>query len=112
MIVEYRMNLRLLPLAFLLGLLSACASMPPPQVQRAERLPNTATAGSPGVLQERLPEAIGGDGPRAVIRRGSGAPKNSRRWTRAMFELPVHWKNRKPRSGWWLGAFCMLGQCR
>ena len=30
---ESRMNLRLLSIAFLLGLLSACASMPPPQVQ-------------------------------------------------------------------------------
>ncbi len=70
------MNLRLLSIAFLLGLLSACASMPPPQVQRAARLPNTAPAPAAGIAQERLPDALGGDGPRAVIRRGSGAPIN------------------------------------
>jgi general secretion pathway protein D len=70
-----RMNLRLLSIAFLVGLLSACASMPPPQVQRADRLPNTTGPAPGGIQAERLPDAIGG-GPRPVVRRGSGSPIN------------------------------------
>ncbi len=69
------MNLRLFPIALLLGLLAGCASAPQPQVRHADRLPG-AQAGSDGIARERLPETMGNTGPAPVIRRGSGAPIN------------------------------------
>jgi general secretion pathway protein D len=67
------MNVRPFLAAAMLGLLAACAGMPAPQMQRAQQLPGTQPA---GVHAERLPETMGGDGPRPVIRRGAGAPIN------------------------------------
>jgi general secretion pathway protein D len=67
------MNVRPFLATALLGLLAACASMPPPQIQRADQLPG-AQAGS--VRAESLPETMGNAGPRPVIRRGAGAPIN------------------------------------
>ncbi len=67
------MNVRPFLAPILLGLLAACASVPTPQMQRAERLPG-AQAGS--VRTDALPESIGNDGPRPVIRRGASAPIN------------------------------------
>ncbi len=71
------MNVRPFLATAVLGLLAACASMPPPQMQRADRLPG-AQAGTPadGVRTGNLPESMGSAGPRPVIRRGSAAPIN------------------------------------
>ena len=69
------MNARPFAVAVLLSLLAACASMPPPQMQRADRLPG-AQAGSDGIRNERLPESLGNRGPQPVIRRGSASPLN------------------------------------
>ncbi|HWS78329.1 MAG TPA: type II secretion system secretin GspD [Thermomonas sp.] len=67
------MNVRPLFATVMLGLLAACASSPSPQIQRAAQLPG-AQAGA--VRSESLPETMGNDGPRPVIRRGAGAPIN------------------------------------
>ena len=67
------MNVRPFLATAVLGLLAACASLPPPQMQRADQLP-AAQAGS--VRSESLPEAMGNAGPRPVIRRGAGVPIN------------------------------------
>ena len=67
------MNVRPFLAVVLLGLLAGCASVPSPQIQRAERLPG-AQAGS--IQGETLPESMGSDGPRPVIRRGASAPIN------------------------------------
>jgi general secretion pathway protein D len=67
------MNVRPFLATAVLGLLAACASMPSPQVQRADQLPG-AQAGA--VRAESLPETMGNAGPRPVIRRGAGAPIN------------------------------------
>ena len=69
------MNVRPFAIAAMLSLLAACASMPPPQMQRAERLPDTQ-AGRDSIRNERLPESMGKRGPQPVIRRGSAAPIN------------------------------------
>lgn len=65
------MNLRPFLIALMTALLAACASLPPPQMRHADRLP-----GADGVQQERLPEAFGNSGPMPVIRRGSSATIN------------------------------------
>lgn len=67
------MNVRPFLATAVLGLLAACASVPPPQIQRADRLPG-AQAGS--VRTESLPDSMGNAGPRPVIRRGSASPIN------------------------------------
>ncbi len=71
------MNLRPFPIAMIsalmIALLAACASIPPPQVRHAARLPGTQ---ADGVQRERLPEVMGNNGPLPVIRRGSSAPIN------------------------------------
>ena len=67
------MNVRPFLATAVLGLLAACASVPPPQIQRADQLPG-AQAGS--VRSESLPETMGNAGPRPVIRRGAGTPIN------------------------------------
>ncbi|MDI1254251.1 type II secretion system secretin GspD [Thermomonas sp.] len=69
--MEFRMNLRPFLIALMTALLAACASLPPPQMRHADRLP-----GADGVQQERLPEAFGNSGPMPVIRRGSSATIN------------------------------------
>ncbi len=69
------MNLRPFLIALMTALLAACASMPPPQVRHADRLPG-AQAGTEGVRQDHLPESMGNSGPLPVIRRGSSAPIN------------------------------------
>jgi general secretion pathway protein D len=66
------MNVRPFLATALLGLLAACASMPPPTIQRADQLPGSQ-AGGP---TEAVPETMGKSGPRPVIRRGSAAPIN------------------------------------
>ncbi|QIL21473.1 type II secretion system secretin GspD [Thermomonas sp. HDW16] len=67
------MNVRPFLATVMLSLLAACASMPPPQMQRAERLPSE----QPGsVRSQALPETMGNDGPRPIIRRGAGTPIN------------------------------------
>ena len=67
------MNVRPFLATAVLSLLAACASVPPPQIQRADRLPG-AQAGA--VRTETLPETMGNAGPRPVIRRGAGVPIN------------------------------------
>ena len=67
------MNVRPFLATVVLSLLAACASMPSPQMQRADQLPGTQAS---GVRSESLPESMGNAGPRPVIRRGSGAPIN------------------------------------
>jgi general secretion pathway protein D len=69
------MNLRSLMIALMTAMLVACASLPPPQVRHADRLPG-AQVGTGGIQQERLPEAFGNSGPMPVIRRGSSATIN------------------------------------
>ena len=77
------MNLRPILIAGLVGLLAACASNPQPQIRHADRLPagqagqQAGDAGSDvaGIRKEVL-EELGRDGPKPVIRRGSGAPIN------------------------------------
>lgn len=71
------MNVRPFLATAVLGLLAACAGMPPPQMHRADRLPG-AQGGSPvdGVRTETLPASMGTAGPRPIIRRGSAAPIN------------------------------------
>ena len=69
------MNLRPLMIGLMTALLVACASLPPPHVRHAARLPG-AQAGAGGIHQERLPEAFGHSGPMPVIRRGSSATIN------------------------------------
>ena len=63
------MNVRPFLATIMLGLLAACASMPPPQMERAEHLPSAQS----GVRTESLPDTLGGDGPRPVIRRGGAS---------------------------------------
>ena len=67
------MNARPFLATVMLGLLAACASMPSPQMQRAERLPGSQSG---DVRTESLPESMGNDGPRPVIRRGAGTTIN------------------------------------
>jgi general secretion pathway protein D len=67
------MNVRPFLAAAVLGLLAACASLPPPQIQRADQLPGAQAEGG---RSESLPDAMGNAGPRPVIRRGAGAPIN------------------------------------
>ena len=67
------MNARPFLATFLLGLLAACSSMPPPQMQRADQLPSTQSG---AIRNESLPDTLGNAGPRPVIRRGSAAPIN------------------------------------
>ncbi|RZA21096.1 MAG: type II secretion system protein GspD [Lysobacteraceae bacterium] len=67
------MNVRPFLAVVVLGLLAGCASMPPPQMQRAERLPG---AQSDAIRTDALPDTMGGGGPRPVIRRGTSAPIN------------------------------------
>ena len=69
------MNLRPLMIGLMTAMLVACASLPPPHVRHAARLPG-AQAGAGGIHQERLPEAFGHSGPMPVIRRGSSATIN------------------------------------
>ena len=69
------MNLRPFLIALMTILLAACASMPSPQVRRADRLPG-AQAGADGIQRETLPESLGHSGPMPVIRRGSSATIN------------------------------------
>lgn len=77
------MNLRPILIAGLAGLLAACASNPQPQIRHADRLPvgqagqQAGDAGSDvsGIRKEVL-EELGREGPKPVIRRGSGAPIN------------------------------------
>ena len=63
------MNVRPFLATIMLGLLAACASMPPPQMERAEHLPSAQS----GVRTESFPDTLGGDGPRPVIRRGGAS---------------------------------------
>src|SRR5690349_8774174 len=82
--VEFpRMNLRPFLIASVLGLLAACASNPQPQIHHADRLPagqagQQAGEGDSGVtgIRKDVLEELGRDGPKPVIRRGSGAPIN------------------------------------
>ena len=67
------MNVRPFLATVVLSLLAACASAPTPQIQRSERLPSVE-AGS--VRTDALPDTLGNDGPRPVIRRGSNTPIN------------------------------------
>ena len=67
------MNVRPFLAAIALSLLAACASAPTPQIQRADRLPGEQAG---GVRTDALPEGLGNDGPRPVIRRGANAPIN------------------------------------
>ncbi len=69
------MNLRPFLIALMTVLLAACASMPPPQVRHADRLPS-AQSGAGGIQQDRLPDSLGNSGPTPVIRRGRSAPIN------------------------------------
>ena len=71
------MNVRPFLAAAMLGLLAACASMPPPQMHRTDHLPGTQSGSQAGgVRSETLPDTIGNAGPQPVIRRGAGAPIN------------------------------------
>ncbi|MEO5629407.1 MAG: type II secretion system protein GspD, partial [Thermomonas sp.] len=71
------MNLRPSPIALIsaliISLLAACASIPSPQVRHADRLPGTQAR---RIQNEPLPDVMGNNGPRPVIRRGSSAPIN------------------------------------
>ena len=69
------MNLRPFLIALMIALLASCASMPPPQVRHADRLPGES-ADADGVRQARLPDTLGNSGPMPVIRRGTTAPIN------------------------------------
>ena len=64
------MNVRPFAIVVALSLMAGCASMPTPEMKRAERLPG-AQAGTEGIRNERLPESFGNRGPQPVIRRGS-----------------------------------------
>ncbi len=77
------MNLRPFLIASLLGLLAACASNPQPRIQHADRLPGTQAGSNAGSddsgvtgIRKDVLEELGRDGPKPVIRRGSGAPIN------------------------------------
>jgi len=67
------MKVRPFLIAAMLGLLAACASAPTPQMQRAERLPGTQ---ADGIQASALPDTLGNEGPRPVIRRGASTPIN------------------------------------
>ena len=69
------MNLRPFLITWMIFLLAACASMPPPQVRHANHLPGDQ-AGAGNIQHERLSESMGNSGPMPVIRRATTAPIN------------------------------------
>ena len=67
------MNVRPFLATVVLSLLAACASAPLPQLQRSEHLPGVEAG---AIRTDALPDTLGNDGPRPVIRRGSNTPIN------------------------------------
>ena len=67
------MNVRPFLASVLLSLLAACASAPLPQLQRSEHLPGVESG---AIRTDALPDTLGNEGPRPVIRRGSAVPIN------------------------------------